>query len=258
MFKVILCVLVAAVSGYCASVAACADSKCLAPFVHDTLLDSSDAINANFTFVKDSGEVLGVAAVKLQLNGACPIPYFVGEYNFRWWNGPGYYATSNSGYDEIDGYHFIDASTYVTNSMSVSRSGADTLEFLGKMKFYPRSDVTDAGLPSVGDTLNWQLDFIYFHGSKMDIRRWVNGRGSPLEEGDTISWVGSDTVSVRYRTVMRDSKISMGLPRMIQMSDAQALGRYDLQGRPLDVSALPLGLNLERTKQGFRKRLQLR
>lgn len=120
--------------------------------------------------------------------------------------------------------------------------------------FFSGGNIDTVHAPAVGDTLHWTLSLIYFHSSRMPkpILEWTS------KAGTTPSWEGSDTVSIRFRTIMQPIVIDVGLHQSARLPEGAVLGRYDMHGRPLGTTAQPAGLILERTKDGIRKRLQLR
>lgn len=226
-------------------------ADCSRTFVDDTLLSPNYAFEHLFGFCKDSGETLGVAAVWLHLKEIDQVSGYSNLIDFDWKWGGGTYGgadarVTSSSYSRGDsGYIFLAGLS--AKGMAYSNVGADTLSAYVNLFF-----LADTALKiKVGDTLHWTLSFIYFHSSQMPIWSWSN-------KTEPVSWVGSDTVTIRYRTIMRSLQPSEIFKRKSMMREGKMLGRFDLQGRPLRGSSCLPGIVLERTEQGYRKRLQLR
>lgn len=256
MLKLLMVLICLAAMSHSAAIVSSAEEDCSRPFVQDTLLPLEYSNAQYLYFCKDWGETLGVAAVKLELQEIAESPHLSTSVDFYWKFGNPYYNAATAGtvpgkvYPNLDGYHYT-RGVISTKPMAYSDKDADQLKALVRLNFASRGLWDTTTMPKLGDTLHWTLSFIYFHSSKMPIWYWTN-------TGTHEAWVGSDTMTVRYRTLM-DAWDDVGMAGPQQEHKAgPVLGRYDLKGRPLDASASPSGLVFERTTQGFRKRLQLR
>ncbi len=258
MYRFVAALISLATCSYSAAIESSAEEDCSRPFVDDTLFRKDEAFVQSLYFCKGYGETLGVAAVKLQLrekDKAENASYSVGFY-WSWgnpyYNGASGGAALGGGHSNVDAYVLTRGIISSSKHMAYSDKDADKLKAQVLLDFAPYETIDPARMLAIGDTLHWTLSFIYFHSSKMSIWYWNN-------DGTADAWKGSDTMTVRYRTIMQLPYPSEGLAGRRQGSpDGPALGRYDLQGRPLHDQSTPRGLIFERTKQGFRKRLQLR
>lgn len=257
MLKVILSIVAMLSVAFASTITLSADANCTKPYVSDTLLTEYYSLNHKLFFCKDSGETLGVAAVKLELREQALAPNLSTGIDAYWkWGNP-YYQSAYAGtfpgrtYPNENGYYFLNGSMSTLHNMAYSYLGSDNLSLQIRLDFAATGRPDTSTAPPVGDTLHWTLSFIYFHSSKMAIWDW-NTKTVP------VSWVGSDTVTIRYRTIMQPLITTHVLSQNSSSLGTTVLGRYDLQGRPLDAKASPAGLVFERTPQGFRKRLQLR
>ncbi len=259
MLKMIFAILIACVASMASNLTPSGSSfKCDNNFRDDTLLMKYYATQQNFLFCKDSGETLGVAAVKLQLKEIDQASDFYMLSSFTWGGGESDTRSGTVGQDNYqsspgqNGFLYVDGFGNMT--MALSGVGADRLDIRIDEAFFTGGNMDTVRAPAVGDTLHWSLSLIYFHSSRMPkpILGWTS------KAGTTPSWEGSDTVTIRFRTIMKPIAIDVGLHRSSSPSESAVLGRYDAQGRPLDDKAIPSGLIFERTKEGIRKRLQLR
>lgn len=256
--KMILTLIALAATSFSAMIVSSAEEDCSIPFVQDTLLPLEYSNAHSLYFCKDYGETLGVAAVKLELQEIAESPHLSTSVDFYWkWSNPYYNAATKStipvrAYPSTNGgYYYTRGMLSASKPMAYSLKDADQLDASVRIYFALPGLRDTITMPALGDTLHWTLSFIYFHSSKMPIWYWNN-------DGTPEAWKGSDTMTVRYRTIMDAwEDVGMAGPQQTQKA-GPVLGRYDLQGRPLDVNASPSGLVFERTRQGFRKRLQLR